>query len=292
MIKDYKILKQLNAGGSPVLKYLLEKNSKMFLLRLYDPRFIESRYKAFKNIQTLINNDINVPNIYEYGLLEDNSKGYAIFDYVEGTSLDKILNSDNEKKYATKVANELSKMHRIKVKDDINLYEIYMNNYNKKISKIKSMNLNINLESIKHYVSNNAYILKTLNPSIIHGDFNTSNIVANKDEITFIDLDVCRKESPYNDLATCAFNIDHCNFYTYLIDEYLNINNTKDFWIIYNLYGILNTLDYILYCNRMDNKTIDEGIGAINQFLEYNNNFQSIEPIWFNKRLTRKAVYK
>ena len=31
MTKDYKVLNQLNAGGSPVLKYLLEKNTKNFL---------------------------------------------------------------------------------------------------------------------------------------------------------------------------------------------------------------------------------------------------------------------
>ena len=243
-------------------------------------------------LSILINNNISVPNIYEYGTLEDNSKGYAIFDYVEGTSLDKMLNRDNEKTYAIKVADELVKMHNIKIDNATDLYESYITSFNKKISKIENMNLNINLEDIKKYVIQYSYILRQLNPSIIHGDFNTSNIVACNDKITFIDLDVCRKDVSYNDLATCAFNIDNKTFYTYLINEYLNHNYIKDFWIIYNLYGILNTLDYLLYCNRMDNKTIDEGIRSINQFLEYNNNFQSIEPIWFNKNLTRKAVYK
>ena len=123
MIKDYKIIKQINAGGSPVKKYLLEKNDRLFLLRLYNPRFIDSRYEAFKNIITLKENDINVPNIYEYGMLDYNLKGYAIFDYVEGNSLNNLLNKDNEKELAIKVAKELLKMHSIKIQDDIDLYD-------------------------------------------------------------------------------------------------------------------------------------------------------------------------
>ena len=290
MIKDYNIIKKLDIGTSPVIKYLLEKNSKLFLLRLYDPRFMESRYEAFNNIEILLNNNISVPNIYEYGILEDNSKGYAIFDYVEGISLNNYLNSNNEEKCAIKVANELLKMHNINITDDINLYNSYINSFNKKINKIENMNIAINLDSIKEFVLKNSYLLKQLKPSIIHGDFNTSNIVINDDKVSFIDLDVCKKNCSYNDLATCAFNIDNNNFYTYMINEYLKNKFQSNFWIIYNLYGILNSLDYLLYCNRMDNKTINDGINAINKFIEYNDNFKKIEPIWFNKSLTRKKV--
>ena len=62
-INRYKIIKKFPLGSSSVQKYIVEKDNKIFLLRLYDIRFIDGRYRVFNNIRILHDNGIAVPEI-------------------------------------------------------------------------------------------------------------------------------------------------------------------------------------------------------------------------------------
>ena len=82
--------------------------------------------------------------------------------------------------------------------------------------------------------------------------------------------------------------MDYPKFYTVLIDEYFNGNVPEEFWLIYNLYGVLYCLDNILYCNRMNNKSLKDGQDTFNQFLENSNYFTELKPKWFDEKILRK----
>ena len=66
-INSYKIIKKFSLGGSSVQKYIVERDNKIFMLRLYDIRFMDSRYRAFNNIRILHDKGIAVPEIYDFG---------------------------------------------------------------------------------------------------------------------------------------------------------------------------------------------------------------------------------
>lgn len=289
-INRYKIIKKLPLGGSSVQKYMVERDNKIFLLRLYEIRFMDSRYRAFNNIRILYDNGIAVPEIYDFGVLSDNKHGYAVMDWIDGVSLDNLLSDDSLiNKYGKIVAEELFKMHNIYTKENIDIYDKFIKSFNKKINKLKDIGIDYTSSVLESFVLDNSKVLKELDTSIIHGDFHPGNIVVNDSKICFIDLDVCKNEFAWIDLSTNACNLDCPKFYTTLINEYFNNNIPDNFWLIYNLYGSLYCLDYILYCNRIDNKTLEDGTTVFKKFLDYSDEFSLLKPKWFdNNKILRK----
>ena len=290
-INSYKIIKKLSLGASSVQKYIVEKNNKFFMLRIYDIRFMDSRYKAFNNIKTLYNNGISVPKIYDFGELSDNKHGYVVIDWIDGVSLDNLLTNDFLiTKYSKIVADELLKMHKINTNENINIYDKFIESFNKKLNKLKDYGIDYTSSVLERFVLDNSNYLKELDTSIIHGDFHPGNIIVNDDRIWFIDLDMCKKDFAWIDLSTNACNLDYPKFYTTLINEYFNNKVPDDFWLIYNLYGSLYCLDYILYCSRMNNKTIEDGTKVLKKFLNYSDEFRLLKPKWFdNNMVLRKG---
>lgn len=104
-----------------------------------------------------------------------------------------------------------------------------------------------------------------------------------------MDLDVCKNEFAWIDLSINVCNLDYPEFYTALISEYSDNNIPADFWIIYNLYGSLYCLDYILYCHIMDDKILEDGTIVLKKFLDYSDEFSLLKPKWFdNCKVLRK----
>lgn len=260
------------------------------MLRLYDIRFMDSRYRAFNNIRILNDKGIAVPEIYDFGQFSDNKHGYAVVDWIDGVSLDNLLIDDSLIiKYGKIVAEELLKMHNIDTNEKTDIYDKFINSFNKKINKLKNLGIDYTSSVLELFVLDNIKYLKELDTSIIHGDFHLGNIIVNDDRICFIDLDVCKNDFAWIDLSTNACNLDYPKFYTILINEYFNNSIPDNFWIIYNLYGSLYCLDYILYCNRMGNKTLEDGVTVVNKFLYYSDEFSSLKPRWFdNSKILRK----
>ena len=56
-LEDYLIVEKINSGASSVEKYKLYKDNKYYLLRIFDARFMKSRYKALENMEKLLEND-------------------------------------------------------------------------------------------------------------------------------------------------------------------------------------------------------------------------------------------
>ena len=63
IIDNYMLINKVNSGASSVEKYKVYKDGKYYLLRLFDARFMNSRYAALSNIENLYINGINVPNV-------------------------------------------------------------------------------------------------------------------------------------------------------------------------------------------------------------------------------------
>lgn len=88
--EDYLIVEKINSGASSVEKYKLYKDDKYYLLRIFDARFMNSRYKALENMEMLLKNGISVPKVYSKGLFTE-EKGYALLEWIDGTSLEKKI---------------------------------------------------------------------------------------------------------------------------------------------------------------------------------------------------------
>lgn len=291
-LKQYNIINELNHGESSVKKILLEKDNKKYLLRLYDLKFIEGRYTAFKYMDILYKNGINVPQIYDQGILNDIKKGYAILEWIDGIPLNNLLfNNENCIKYGELVATQLKKIHQNELNRNYSFDVNFLNSLENKILKLKNLNVNIDYKFIYKYVYENIKTIRNKNLSVIHGDLHPGNIIVNNNsKIYFIDLDVCKKDFSWIDLITNSCNMDYPKFYESLIAKYFNEEIPNDFWKAYNLYGTLYCLDYILYCNRTLNKTISDGIDTYQKFLDFTNKMNNNNPKWFNNKYLRKEL--
>lgn len=291
-LEDYLIVEKINSGASSVEKYKLYKDNKYYLLRIFDARFMKSRYKALENMEKLLENGISVPKIYSKGLLNE-KKGYALLEWIDGISLEKKLTDiETEIQYGEVVAKELLKMHNINVPSKIIICDRFIESFSKKLTKV--LDLKIEKEGIillRDYVMKHKNILKELKDnSIIHGDFHPGNIIIDNNKPIFIDMDVCTISHPWEDLTSNACNMEFPNFYSSVIENYFQNNIPIEFWKIYNLYGSLYILDYILYTLRTNGKSLIDGEHKLKEFLNFNNYFESDIPEWFNEdiKLRRK----
>lgn len=294
IINDCILISKINSGASSVMKYKVYKDGKYYLLRLFDIRFMKSRYVALSNIETLYINEINVPKVYENGILND-TKGYALLEWIDGVSLDEILvDRELEIQYGKLVAKELAKMHDVKANNKAMLFENYIKSFEKKIKKIVNLGIDkFPIDLFENYVREYSKLLKKLpGNSIIHGDIHPGNIVVNNNKIWFIDLDACKVSNPWEDLSSNACNMDFPNFYSSIVFNYFNSNIPKEFWQVYYLYGSLYIIDYILYTLRTEGKALEDGIGKLNTFLDFTDNFHCEVPKWFNSNVNKKVLKK
>ncbi|MBQ4584065.1 MAG: aminoglycoside phosphotransferase family protein [Bacilli bacterium] len=284
-LEEYIVVEKINYGASSVEKYKLYKDNKYYLLRIFDARFMKSRYKALDNMEILLKNGIYVPKIYSKGLLTE-EKGYALLEWIDGISLEnKLTDIEKEIQYGADIAKELLKMHNINIPNNIIIYDRFIQSFTKKLTKV--LDLEIDKESIillHDFVMKHKNILKELKGNcIIHGDFHPGNIIFDGNRLVFIDMDVCTISHPWEDLTSNACNMKYPNFYSSVIENYFQNNIPMEFWNVYNLFGSLYILDYILYTLRSDGKSLFDGEQKLKEFLNFANYFQSDIPKWFNK---------
>ena len=277
-ISNYQLVGSIKSGASPILKYILKRDNKLYLLRLYNTEFFQGRINAFNNMKLLSQKGIKVPQVMEYQTLNKERYSYAIIEYIEGTSLDKVLTPENEEFYGELVGKKLRDFHQVSSRQ-IDVKDKYLRSIEKKIKRITDQKIDINLDELINYIEQNKQYLEGTTSSIIHGDFHPGNLILSEDDIYFIDLDVCKENHPYSDLSSNADNSDYRKFYSSLINSYFDNTPPEDFWRIYNLYGIMYLLDYILYAKR-EGMPLSIAEKQIEEFLKNNNHF-STEPSWY-----------
>lgn len=123
-IKEYHLVEEITAGYSGDKKYKLEKDGKMYLLRVGDKSSLRVKQKEFEQLRLYQKANINTQRPVEFGVLYD--VFYSIVTWIDGTSVMEIIKSDLNKDYyelGRKAGIELKKIHSLSVShNSVNWY--------------------------------------------------------------------------------------------------------------------------------------------------------------------------
>ncbi len=277
-ISNYHIVKEISSGASPIKKYLVTKDNKFYLLRMYSSKYFKGRLESIENIKKLSQGNINIPRIIEYEYLPDQEYSYIVLEWIDGTSLDQILTSFNEEEYGSLVGQELRRFHQVPIESS-NIKERFLSSISKRINRIKKEQIPIDISELERYIEQHKSVLDKQTSTITHGDIHPGNIITRNNHVYFIDLDVTKESHPWSDLSSNVTDQNNKGFYSSLINSYFDGTLPEDFWQVYNLYGILYLLDFVLYVKR-ENRALELAEQRINEFLKNNNHF-STEPSWY-----------
>lgn len=88
-IKGYHLVKEIIAGYSGDKKYKLEKNGKIYLLRVGDKSSLGAKQREFEQLRLYEKANINTQRPVDFGVLDD--VFYSIVTWVDGTSVMEII---------------------------------------------------------------------------------------------------------------------------------------------------------------------------------------------------------
>lgn len=88
-IKGYHLVNEIIAGYSGDKKYKLEKNGKIYLLRVGDKSSLGAKQREFEQLRLYEKANINTQRPVDFGVLDD--VFYSIVTWVDGTSVMEII---------------------------------------------------------------------------------------------------------------------------------------------------------------------------------------------------------
>lgn len=193
----------LKKGYSGDLKYIFTKFQSKFLIRFNKADKVDRCMPDMtkQNKQELVVNYMNsaleigvrCPKVFDFGYLENDNLIYIITSYIEGESAHDIVKElSNEQKYKVgyELGSDIKKLHTIDVdipkvdweRKKMEPLERNLAKYNehKNYSFIK---LDVEIEkTLLEYISDNKYLLKNRDITLIHNDVHDGNIIINNGE--------------------------------------------------------------------------------------------------------------
>lgn len=314
-----KIIKKMNLGilkEEPVkltgglmhatFKICTDKGD--FIIKLLNPNIMKrntalSNYEKADKLESILKvHDINILPAIEFDnftLQKIDNQYFYVFEFYDGVS----LKFDEIKEIHCKlIANELSKIHNIDIKNekyirdeihiDWNYYIELAKTNNLKIFELLNKNISILNESM---TKGNIAIKKLPEISCIcHNDMDSKNVLWIKDDFKIIDLECLGYSNPYIEffqLALCWSGYEQCDINYNLLKTFIStyMENTDILnvdWetIYYGNFGRLEWLEFnlkrafMIECDSEEEQKIgiNEVIETINHVVYYDKNKEAI----------------
>ncbi len=253
-ITSYTVVKQLVDGCSGDDKYLIEKNSSYFLLRVGAKTGSDNSRKEYERLKKYVGKDINTHIPVCFGTTE--SSFYSIVSWVNGMPVMDIIKQDLTKNYCElgeAVGRELRKLHNASISEKQTDWNIELKNKATLfLDYYRKMDIEFpNSEKATEYINHNLNIVLKHEQVILHGDFHWNNVVADDNgRIGIIDFSGVNIGDPWYEFGGILWALEYSeSFSNGQIDGYFNGQPPMDFWRIFKLYVALYAFEHLAYCN-------------------------------------------
>lgn len=280
-IKEYHLVEEITAGYSGDKKYKLEKDEKMYLLRVGDKSSLRVKQKEFEQLHLYQKANINTQRPVDFGVLDD--VFYSIVTWVDGTSVMEIIKSDLNKDYyelGRKAGIELNKIHSLSVShNSVNWYAFIKQKAEQLISSCANIDMGDIKSFAERYILDNLELMRTRPSVILHGDYHWENCIINdKGEIGIIDFSGNIIGDPWYDFGGMMWVLEYSeSFANGQIDGYFDVI-PDEFWRVFKMYTALYALEHLSYNNG---ENIDERIFNASRMLNlFGKNFSADIPLF------------
>lgn len=250
-IESYAIVEKITEGCSGDDKYLLEKNGKLFLLRVGDKDKSEEKKREYNRLEGYVYKGVNTHKPIAFGTTSD--RFYSIVSWVDGIPVMDVIKKDVSKDYyqlGRKVGSELKKLHTVSAntpkvdwRDIIQKRAVqFLDNYH---------HLNIAFPGSKkaeQFILNHYDLISDRPQVYLHGDFHWNNCVVNeKGKVGIIDFSGNEIGDPWYDFGGLLWALEYSeSFANGQIDGYFG-TPPEEFWGVFKLYVALYAFEHFMY---------------------------------------------
>lgn len=254
--------------------YRIEYYNKKFLLRIYGVN--DDWWKKEKVIYNHVNEKVRVPKLYylgeEFNVI---NKPYAIFEYVDGPTLDEYLQNENyDKNVISEIGQNLALMHETPY-NEVGFFEdsLVVTTKLPPLREWYDMFLSGNterklgtelLDKVRKYIENNENNIKRIEERIafVHNDFRPINIIINNNKPYLIDWEGSMAGHVFGDIGQflrIKEQITEKNEKLF-IDSYNNITKNKlpeDYKELAKIRDLINPIQMLNSKHDLHNKDRD-----------------------------------
>ena len=284
-------IEKVNYGWSSDEKYYIEDlNGRKLLLRVNSIHNYESKKKEFEIIQKYNKLDFPMSEVVSFGMCNQNQNVYMLLTWVEGESLENIIQSLDEKEQyqlGIQAGKILKSIHTLPVEKQ---------DYPKETKRAKKLLQLEKYENSKYRIPEDEEIIRfvrdriqdicRLEPAYEHGDFHIGNLIYMKDNtIGVIDFNRWECGDPYEEFYKMqSFDIEKSiPFAAGQIHGYFQGEPDKEFWQAQAVYVAHASLFSIVWASQFDQSDIDGMTERCMAALQDYNNFKKIIPDWYEK---------
>lgn len=289
-IKDWRVVKQINAGLSRSDKYYLKNyEGEEYLVRIADIREYDRKRRVFTQMQELEQNKVPMSKPIEIGTCGGGQYVYTLLSWVPGESLSEIITSYSKKEQyemGIQAGRLLRTIHHIKVSQ-------------KRLAQFKSkkpffLEKMVAYERSKYHISGDTKALALVRREIdqiehgpivyLHGDYKMGNtILSPQGQLVLIDFECCKLGDAYEDFFFTAYSDSKISkpFVRGKIDGYFKGEVPKAFWRSLRVYTAAKTLIFIPYNARRCGKSEDEIYNETKRILRDYDYFERLIPRWY-----------
>lgn len=287
--KDYRFIKTIKEGWSSDEKYMIEKNNKMFLLRISKKN--EKKEEEFKILKFLTENTkIPIAKPIKFGFLNSEEKVYTIYSWIKGENAKEVLKNyslEEQFNFGFKAGEYLKIIHLTEYTNKRNWEYYFSNKIKHKMELYEKSGIYIEREKeILNCIENNKKLLKNRNIVIQHGDYHVGNFVINTEEnfLSIIDFDRLDFGDPWEEFTKIVWCKNISKEFAYgRILGYFKTTPPEEFWKILSLYMAFSIISSIAWAASFGSDQIQVIKKQTQDILNNYDNFNELIPKWIKE---------
>ena len=288
--KNWKMIKRVEEGWSSDLKFYIEDlDGNKLLLRISEATVYDNKREEFQFIKKCNTLPFPMSQGIDFGFCNNNQNVYMLLTWVEGESLEKVLQDLTEEeqyRLGLQAGINLKSIHSLEVESGE--IAVAKDKKEKILTKLacyeKSENRVADDQIAIDYVKSNLDKIDSLPPVYIHNDYHVGNLILTPTgTVGVIDFNRWKYGDRYEEFYKIqSFDVEvSIPFSVGQIHGYFGGEPSLDFWNVNVVYVAFTSLNSIVWAEKFGEDEIKGMQKRCNVAFDDYDNFKTVIPKWY-----------